>query len=68
MPARHRSRSGEAGGKDVKGGEEYLYRGAIYWVLRLFWLKKAKRSLLLSAERSVSYPGRSPRDSRWEPE
>jgi hypothetical protein len=61
VPARHRSRSGEAGG-------EYLYRGAIYWVLRLFWLKKAKRSLLLSAERSVSYPGRSPRESRWQPE
>ena len=32
MPARHRSRSGEAGGKDVKGGEASLYRDGIYWV------------------------------------
>ncbi len=68
MPARHRSRLAEASGKDVKGGEAYLYRDGIFWVLRLFWLKKARRSLLLRAERCVSYPGMSPMASCWEPD
>ena len=42
MPARHGSRSGEAGGRAVKGREVYLFNDGIYWVLRLFWLNLVK--------------------------
>jgi hypothetical protein len=42
VPARHRSRSGEAGGRAVKGREVYLFNDGIYCVLRLFWLNLDK--------------------------
>jgi len=34
VSARHRSRSGEAGGKGVKGRQGYLYNDGIYWGVR----------------------------------
>ena len=36
VPARHRSRSGEAGGMGVKGRERYPYRDGMYWMLLRF--------------------------------